>query len=409
MLHKLLLFVALLLSVTANGASLQSYLKSAIQNNQNIIAAEHRSDSARAKIDFVGGLPDPQLRLGVSLQPIETRLGAQSHSLSVSQKFPMWGKRGLQTERQCLVSEIDKAQLSGVKASVLGNIEILWWKLATLDYAVEKTLDYQKLVAAQLEVAEAEYSSGGDYSDIIDVKLSNDIVADSVAELKSKRTPLISKLNAMTTLSGSAEPVWQQWTPIAPELDGLLSKLNEAPDLLVAVGNSKVAESSVELAGKRKLPDLTTGIDWIAIDERDIEMYDNGSDAVIARVGFNLPIWSGQNKAVEQSAAADYAFMQSIENNTRLMLAAELESMVSKCESAVRRYKLYNENLLPQAEEAVSVISAAYESGHSSFADLIDAQKRVLDYELEFSKACLDGRTAITKINMILGKLPEGI
>jgi len=409
LLHKLLLFVVLLLSVTANGASLQSYLKSAIQNNHNIIAAENRFESARAKIDFAGGLPDPQLRLGVSLQPIETRLGTQSHSLSLSQQFPMWGKRGLQTEQQRLVSEIDSAHLTEVKASVLGNIEILWWELATLDYAVEKTFEHQKLVAAQLEVAEAGYSSGGNYSDIIDVKFTNDIVADSVAELKSKRTPLISKLNAMTTLRGSAEPVWQQWTPFAPELDQLLNKLNEAPELLIAIGNSKVAGSSVELAGKRKLPDLTTGIDWVAIDEREVEMDDNGSDAVIARVGFNLPIWSKQNKAVEQSAAADYAYMQSIENNTRLMLAAELKSLVSKCESAVRRCKLYNENLLPQAEEAVSVISAAYESGHSSFADLIDAQKRVLDYELEFSKACLDGRTAITEINVILGKLPEGI
>lgn len=409
MFHKLLLFVVLLLSVTANGASLQSYLKSAIQNNHNIIAAEHRFDSAEAKIDFVGGLPDPQLRLGVSLQPIETRLGSQSHSLSVSQKFPMWGKRGLQTDRQRLVSGIDKAKLTGVKASVLGNVEILWWELATLDYAVEKTLEHQKLVASQLEVAEAGYSSGGNYSDIIDVKLANDIIADSVAELKSKRTPLISKLNAITTLSDSPEPEWQQWTVFVPELAGLLSKLNEAPELLAAAGKSKVAESSVELAGKRKLPDLTTGIDWIAIDQRDIEMTDNGSDAVIARIGFNLPIWSGQNKAVEQSAAADYAFTQSVENNTRLLLIAELESLVSKCESAVRRHKLYSENLLPQAEEAVSVIGAAYESGHASFADLIDAQKRVLDYELEFSKACLDGRTAITKINIILGNFPEGI
>jgi outer membrane protein, heavy metal efflux system len=407
--HKLLLFVVLLLSVSANGASLQSYLKSAIQNNHNIIAAEHRFDSAEAKIDFVGGLPDPQLRLGISLQPIETRLGSQSHSLSLSQQFPMWGKRGLQTERQRLVSEIDGAYLAGVKASVLGDVEILWWELATLDYSVEKTLEHQKLVAAQLEVAEAGYSSGGEYSDIIDVKLANDIVADSVAELRSKRIPLISKLFAMTTLSGSPDAVWQQWTPFVPELDQLLSKLNEAPELLVAVGNSKVAESSVELAGKRKLPDLTTGIDWVAIDERDIDMDNNGSDAVIARIGFNLPIWGGQNKAAEQSAAAHYAFTQSIENNTRLLLIAELESLVSKCESAVRRHKLYNENLLPQAEEAVLVISAAYESGHSGFADLIDAQKRVLDYELEFSKACLDGRTAISRMNIILGNLPEGI
>ncbi|MCP4801055.1 MAG: TolC family protein, partial [bacterium] len=367
MLHKLLLFVVLLLSVTANGASLQTYLESALQNNHNIIAVEHRFDSARAKIDFVGGLPDPQLSFGVSMQPIETRLGAQSHSLSLSQQFPMWGKSSLQTEGQRFVSEIDSANLNGVKASVLGNVEILWWELATLDYAVEKTLEHQKLVAAQLEVAEAGYSSGGNYSDIIDVKLANDIVADSVAELKSKRIPLVSKLNAITTLSGSPEPVWQQWTPFAPELDGLLSKLNEAPELLVAAGNSKVAMSLVELAGKRKLPDLTVGIDWIAIDEREVEMDDNGLDAVIAKVGFNLPIWSGQNKAVENSAAADYASTQSIENNTRLMLAAELETLVSKCESAVRRYRLYNENLLPQAEEAVSVISAAYESGHSSF------------------------------------------
>jgi outer membrane protein, heavy metal efflux system len=399
----------LLLSCAANADSLHLQLNSALQNNHKIIAIQHHYDSVEAKIDLAGGLPDPQFKLGVSLQPIETRLGAQTHSVSISQKIPMWGKRGLQNDQQQHLIKVEHAHLGKVKAEVLGNIVVNWWKLATLDYTISKTIEYRKLVEAQLEVAEAGYSSGGNYSDIIDVKLSNELIADSVAELQLKRTPLIAKITALTTLTSIHEPEWVKWEPVMPELEVIIGELEKAPELLVVSEKSQVAEKAVQLAGKRKLPDLTTGIDWIAIDKRDIVMEDNGSDAVIARVGFNLPIWSKQNRATEKVALAHLASVKSFEKNTRLKLVSNLETLVAECESAVRRHKLYSENLIPEAEEAVKIIRASYESGYSSFVDLINAQKRVLNYELEYSKACLDGRTATAEINIILGKLPEGI
>ena len=124
----------------------------------------------------------------------------------------------------------------------------------------------------------------------------------------------------------------------------------------------------------------------------------------MAGIGINLPLWRGKyNAAVDRAAylhnAFDFAHQQKAN-----VLRAELESALADYREADRKITLYEDTILPRAEQLLELNETDYRSGKAGFLDLIDTQRSILRYQLELARATTDSQIHLANIERITGK-----
>jgi outer membrane protein TolC len=68
-----------------------------------------------------------------------------------------------------------------------------------------------------------------------------------------------------------------------------------------------------------------------------------------------------------------------------------------------RRVALFQDSLIPKGEEALRSLQTAYQSGKGGFLDLIDAQRALLEFQLQAARAHTDRAQALAKIEQLSG------
>ena len=168
------------------------------------------------------------------------------------------------------------------------------------------------------------------------------------------------------------------------------------------------AERAVELAAKDAYPSLTLGVDYIDTAEAEAAAGmgrppDSGKDPIVAKIGLTLPVWRDKYSAARRAAQArERAALQQL-RDTENELIARLEMALYGFRDAERRTALYRDDLLPRAEQSLSVTQQAFAAGETSYLDLIDAQRARLDFQLAYERARTDTAQRLAEIEMLVG------
>ena len=114
-------------------------------------------------------------------------------------------------------------------------------------------------------------------------------------------------------------------------------------------------------------------------------------------------------KAAQRPGAADAA------QHERTMSEAQFETMKNmtlwnlkdllvKVQAAERLIQLYRTSVIPQAENALKVTQAAYQSDRAGFLDLIDVQRNLVQFKLEHYQHLADYRKNLAELEQIVGQ-----
>ncbi len=166
----------------------------------------------------------------------------------------------------------------------------------------------------------------------------------------------------------------------------------------------EVARNRIELAKKRFYPDLGVGVDWIVTDDAMTSgVRDSGKDPVILMFSLNLPIWRKSYGAAELQARAQSRralhHRQDIENE----LLARTQSVLYQLEDSGRKLRLYEQVLVPKAQELVGASETAYAAGTVDFLSLIDAERTLLRFRLECERARANRHQRLAELEMLVG------
>ena len=152
------------------------------------------------------------------------------------------------------------------------------------------------------------------------------------------------------------------------------------------------------MAGKRFYPDLTVSLDYIHIGDR-------GENPLIAMATVNLPLWRSSYEAGKRAAKLSHqAALQGVADEEH-RLSAELELALYKQRDAQSRRVLYQDSLLPKAEQMLSVTQRAFAAGRSDFLAVIDAQRTLLAFQLAYERAHTDQALHWAEIEKLVGAL----
>lgn len=385
--------------VLQQGASLNPSLKAAFYDWK---ASVHQIKQARS-------LEDPQFSFKMGIDHVETRLGPQEESYSISQHIPFPGK--LYTKDQIATAESRQkyADYQKIRLEVfyeLKNAFYEYWYLYKRILVTEKNMEFLKHFES---VAQSKFKSGkAKNQDLLKAQVELGRLENDILTLNDYRLPLMANLNALMNRNITSEIGWPE------DVDHEIIRIDENkiyelfiqnnPDLVKASERIEEADKRVRLARLDYLPDVTASFDYTRIGDGPLNVADNGRDATSVMFKVNVPLWLGKQKSQVDEAKAMQTASNSMKDNLQKELEAKLKMVVFRINDAERQIKLYRDALLPKAEQSLKSSETAYSGGEIDFLNLIDSERTLLEFQLGYYQAIRDYEQRLAQLEMMVGE-----
>ncbi len=391
-------------------ADLTALLDRARRRNAGLEAAFLRWVEALERVPQATTLPPPRVTLAAYLSEIETRVGPVQARAGLTQPVPWFGKLDARGELALHAAEEAREHVEAARLDLEHRVRDAWFEYAWLEQAVGIAEGHRELLVHWEGVAQSRLASGsGSHSDVIRAQIELGKLEDRLLTLRDLRRPLEARLNAALNRAADA-PLPRPSVPLAEPAaapyeaalrDGLASS---SPRLRAMEHRVEAARVAVELADKAFYPDFLVGAEYSLIGPAEAPgVSGSGGDALALTLGLELPVWRGSYRAGQREAEARLRAARKEREEAWRALSAELELALYEFRDADRRAALFRGSLIPKGEESVQTLDTAYQSGDEGFLDLIDAERALLEFQLQAARAEADRAQALAAIERITG------
>jgi len=391
-------------------STLHDYLTYAALDNPGLKSAFDRWRAALEKVPQAKSLPDPKLSYTEYVQAVETRVGPQQWNVSLAQTFPWFGTLGLQGRAATHAAEVARHQYEAAKLKLLYQVKHVYYEYYYLGRAVAVTEENVQLLTHLESVARARYRAGeAPHSTLIRAQVELGKLQDHLRALRDLQEPVVARLNAALNRDSEAPVPWPKELPendTAVTSEQLLEWLRQGNPELKALDFVALKEAdSIALARKNRYPDITLGVTYISTDDALMPgTSESGKDPVLAMLSVNVPIWARKYGAVEREAKARLDSALNERRNRENSLVADLKMAWYNFRDAERKIALYEETLIPQADQGLKVTQEAFKTGQADFLDLIDAQRTLLEFQLMYERALVNRAQRLAELEMLVGR-----
>lgn len=389
--------------------TLQEYLRHAALSNAGLKAAFEEWKAALEAVPQAKALPDPRFTYGYFIDEVETRVGPQKHRLGIMQVFPWFGTIQARTDAASAAAKAAHKRYEARKLQLFYEVKDAFHEYVYLQRAIEIARDTLDLVRHFEEVARTRYiTAAAGHPDIIRAQVEVATLEDRLVALQELREPIVARLNAALNRPVSEPLPWPEreaHPPVQVNRVEVLAVLREQnPQLQALDFDAEVARNQIELAKKKFYPDLGVGVDWIVTDDAAMPgVRDSGKDPVILMFSLNLPIWRRSYGAAELQARAQSRQAAHRKRDVENTLLARAQHVLYDLEDSGRKLRLYDEVLVPKAQELVGASETAYSAGTVDFLSLIDAERTLLRFRLERERARANQQQRLAELEMVVG------
>ncbi len=127
--------------------SLVNYLEIAAKNNPAVLQKFAEYEAALQKVPQIGGLPDPEISLGIFLKPMELVGGNQVADIRLMQMFPWFGVLKNAKDEMSLMAQAKYESFRDAKLQVFYDLQQTWYEMYKVQAAIqvsEKNLEILK-------------------------------------------------------------------------------------------------------------------------------------------------------------------------------------------------------------------------------------------------------------------------
>jgi len=406
-----LLALAIFFAAAGNGAAeepmlrVESLVQEALEKNPKILAARGRHAALKEKIPQSGALEDPMLGFGVVNLPNNFDFNDEDMTMkeiSVSQKFPFPGKRGLSEEVAAKEADAGAADADEVANQVAKEVKTAFYDLSHVYRAMEVTQRNKSILEELAKITQTRYSLGqAIQEDVIRNQVEISKMMDDLIMLEQKKRALAAKLNYLLNRprnSPVGRPADVDFNRVVFSIDNLQQQAVEDNPMLKALKQDISARGkNVELARRDYFPDFSLKFAYGQRDDR-LDMY-------TGMVEMNLPIFFKSKQ--ERKVAEAYADIRSAQakydgaQNEILYMIADMGSMTQRLE---RKIELYRTGIIPQARLQIDTAMSAYMVNKADFMTLLDSRMRLYRYELDYHDALTEYEKSLAALEAAVGK-----
>jgi outer membrane protein TolC len=178
----------------------------------------------------------------------------------------------------------------------------------------------------------------------------------------------------------------------------LANALKDNPRLQELEAEIHSAEASIKVARKEQMPDFSVGL--------QAEVYE--PPFYWPQAGVTLPIWRDKLAAERAAAEAGLRAAKARLTAGQIALAVEFAEQSYLVREADRELALLRADLLPRARQSMEIARAAYRSSRVDFLNVIDAERSLLNFQLDEIAAQTQREIARAElVLMVAGVKPE--
>lgn len=385
----LCLLVALIVPPWGNAMPVQGAVEQALSRDaglreliQRARALEHQAIADRA-------LPDPELSLGAEGLPINDPLSADMmtmYRIGIRQRFPAGDSLALSGQRTTVRARAVNAEARARAREVALQTRVAWLDWAAARESSELVGTMIQRLGELVSLTERRFAAGtGRQQDETQARLELALMErrrlDALTEVDETR----SRLQRWTgSWSESTSPnTLPDWPRPTARPDQLERRIAAHPELDAARLRLDAGEVGTELARQAYRPTWTIEAGY-GHQRGRAPAGGRMSDKLYAMATISLPLFAAnrQDRRLDSALAerdAEEAGMERVVQR----LSGALGEQLAINERLAERRALLEDRILPHAREAVEATRSAYQSDRAGFDELIRAQLRELELELD--------------------------
>ena len=387
------------------------YVRLALERNPEILAAR-RGVAGRAEvIPQVTALDDPMLV--DSFQPVtsnsvQTAAGRGTNMLTLSQRFPWFGKLRLRGEVAEQETKMALTRLAQSQLKVIENVKLSYYELYFIQRAIEITEEDAKLLSRLLKSADARYRTGKtSFQDVLRGQVELEKLANRLIVLRRRLAQ--AKADLAKDLHTSPEADFQANSIAADSAPQQIEHLYAAavrcrPELQERLHAIVRDQRMQELARLNYYPDVTLGLGWQAITANNaLSGIANGNDNFAITVGINLPVWrdklqaglrESEHRLVESARRYDAERDDTFRRIKRLIVQAHaLEQQI----------ELFEKSIVPKAERTLRISATDYSVGKVDFQQVIDNWTGLLQFQVQVVRLKASLGQTLASLERVIG------
>jgi len=394
--------------VSAHYPQLEEYLRIAVEENPELRALWHQYRADLEVIHQVGTLPDPEINIGYTLNPMMSESVLGQFSASAMQMFPWFGTLQTRRDMQRASAEAGYERLNSRQLDLFRNIQTTWFDLTELNQKIAIAQETIELIRDLEALVEVRYETGrAGQADLLRIQMEEQRLHTLIENLQDKVSPIRARFNAYlnrdpdTEVETTDRIEQRDYNLDEDQLRAQIQELN--PEFSELDAREQMLINQQDLAMLSGRPTFGLGIEVMGRNFGPMSMFPDSKEMFAAMATIRVPLWrsrySAQNRqASEQLRSVDYSRIQ-----TGNRLNTELEQALEQYRESERNISLLTEELLPRAEQALSILSEEYAAGNTRFDEVLQVQRQLLDLELEQIEAIVKQYKAIINIEALVG------
>jgi len=386
------------LPVLTTNATLPDVVLFAVRNQPQVAAAYADWAASVENITIARSLPDPKLTFELDIADI-----LKAIMPGIMAEIPGPGKL---RARAAVASAESRAKYSRFESAALQTafaVQKSFYPLHFLDEKLNVNRQSLALLASLEILARAQNEVGrATLQDVLRAQIEQEKLKTETENLEDSRHVLTAQFKAALGLHAD-----QPDPPVPPDADFsetqssdedlFAAALKQNPRLKELAAEIKVAEASIRVAQKDKIPDFTAG-----------GRVDVKANPIIwnPQLSMTLPIWRDKLAAELAAAQAGKRAAEARLSAEQISLAVDFAEQTYLIREADRELTLLHERLLPRARQSLEVARAAYRSGRVDFLNVIDSEQTLLNFQLDEIAAKTQREIARAQLLLLVAGVP---
>lgn len=390
--------------------TLQEIISIGKANNGDLKALREEKGILEAGKTRAGLYANPTLELEgdtgkLTGSPTENRL-----ALGISQEFLTAGKRG---KRLAVAdAELQKFanQIADAERQFVQEVKTAFHDLRLIEGRLSLAKQSHELYNRLFQVTTERFAAGDVAK--LDVNLarverarSEGMINDAWRELHPARQRLLSLMGLPPSEQLSIAVFQEADQPVAGLSQLKALALQKRPDLKYFEAEKNKSEAELALARAQQYPNVTVGAgisrEWSMTSLGEME--EKGTDVLIGlKISVPIPLFD-RNQAGMKEANARKKSADIRERNLRYNIEREVEGAYARSVAAEKTLKIYVAEVIPQLNENVKLIEAAYRLGEIGISDVIAEQKKFIETSEAYLVALYNRNTAQAMLEAAAG------
>jgi outer membrane protein TolC len=390
-----------------NVFTLDQCISTALEQNPLILSSLQQYQASLARIHQAKAWAQPSLNYDSDLQPNFFNFkNAGETYLGVSQFFEFPGKQSVRGKIASRESDEILAEIDLLKLDLTFQVKQVFFGLLLAQEKLTYAERNQELAKDFLEKAELKYEAG----DVAQVEVlrarveaataANEVrVANSDVRLaKATLNYLLSrKKYAPIEIVGKLKR-----EPIKLEFDLLLDRALLTRPEMRKIGLSLERESLQKKAANMSyLPDFELGI-----NKHRVEGEGSWWDVTLS-VPIPLFFWQPRKGEIAE-AEANILALQKEADHIKNTITLEVEEAYMNASTAENQIRLYETEILSQAEEVYNMFLFSYQEGEIGSIELIAARRTLLESAQSYADALFNYEAALAALERSIGQSLKG-